>query len=53
MRAGRVSDGTQSIVAVQRDGEWFQVEAPDVSLLDVLATKPGTWHGVNRQVRRV
>ena len=38
MRAGRVSDGTQSIVAVQRDGEWFQVEAPDVSLLDVLAT---------------
>jgi 2-keto-4-pentenoate hydratase/2-oxohepta-3-ene-1,7-dioic acid hydratase in catechol pathway len=38
VRAGRVSDGTQPRLAVQRDGEWFPVESKDVSLLDVLAS---------------
>ena len=37
MRVGRISDGAQPLVAVLRDHAWFPVEAPDVSLLDVLA----------------
>jgi len=37
MRAGRVIDGAGSLLVVQRDGEWYPVEASHVSLLDVLA----------------
>jgi len=36
VRAGRVIDGAQPLVVVQRDGEWFPVEASHISLLDVL-----------------
>ncbi len=38
MRVGRLSGGTQPIVAVLRDDAWFPVDAPEVSLLDVLAS---------------
>jgi 5-oxopent-3-ene-1,2,5-tricarboxylate decarboxylase / 2-hydroxyhepta-2,4-diene-1,7-dioate isomerase len=38
VRVGRISYGAQPLVAVERDHAWFQVDAPDVSLLDVLVS---------------
>lgn len=37
MRAGRLTNGASSVLAVQRETGWFGVEEPDVSLLGVLA----------------
>jgi 2-keto-4-pentenoate hydratase/2-oxohepta-3-ene-1,7-dioic acid hydratase in catechol pathway len=37
MRAGRVTDGTRTVLALQEDERWFAVEPQRESLLDVLA----------------
>jgi 2-keto-4-pentenoate hydratase/2-oxohepta-3-ene-1,7-dioic acid hydratase in catechol pathway len=37
VRAGRVIDGARPLLVVQREGDWFPVEAAHISLLDVLA----------------
>jgi 2-keto-4-pentenoate hydratase/2-oxohepta-3-ene-1,7-dioic acid hydratase in catechol pathway len=37
MRAGRVTDGAQTLLALQEDERWFAAEPPRASVLDVLA----------------
>jgi len=43
MRAGRLTDGVRTVLALRRDGTWFAAEPPSERLLDLLAdgAQPG------------
>lgn len=42
MRAGTLTDGTTTLVALERDGGWFSAEPQPGSLLDLLAADAGS-----------